>query len=161
MRVTVDIKGGHELERTMARLEKHTYKRSAARAALKAGGEPIAKAARRLAPDDPSTSARDLKNSIAVSTVFNKRYRAAHRREYATSNSWVWAFAGITERVNRYAHIVEFGSLYQKAQPFMRPAWEANKVRTLTLIKRHLAVQLKKSLQRQAKRQAKRAAQGK
>lgn len=54
----------------------------------------------------------------------------------------------------------EFGTSHHKAQPFMRPAWDANQRLVLENIKGGLGDEIIKSAKRLAKKRAKAAAKG-
>lgn len=53
----------------------------------------------------------------------------------------------------------EFGTAHHKAQPFMRPTWDANDRRALDVIKEALAEEIEKAAKRAEKKAAKLAAQ--
>ncbi|MDE3797598.1 HK97 gp10 family phage protein [Sinorhizobium meliloti] len=120
----VRIEGLRELDRALGELPKATAQ-GVLREVLKDAGEPIARSARRLAPRDEY----HLHDSIDVSTRLNKRQRTLHRKE--TSPAFQEMFVG----TNNPAGVQqEFGNSRHLAQPFMRPAWDAEKANTLDLI---------------------------
>src|SRR5262249_50380428 len=81
--------------------------------ALKDAGEPIAQAAEQMAP---RLTGR-LKASIDVSTRLSSRQKRGYHKE---SQYEIYAGAGAL----RQATLQEFGTRYDKPQPYMRPAWD-------------------------------------
>lgn len=113
-----------ELDRALGKLPEATAKR-VLRDVLKEAGEPLARTARRLAPKDEY----HLYDSIDVSTRLNKRQAALHKKE---ANP---AFQEMFVGTNNPAGVQqEFGNERHGAQPFMRPAWDAEKKNVLDLI---------------------------
>ncbi len=123
-KTSVRISGLKELDRALGKLPEATAKR-VLRDVLKEAGEPLARTARRLAPKDEY----HLYDSIDVSTRLNKRQAALHKKE---ANP---AFQEMFVGTNNPAGVQqEFGNERHGAQPFMRPAWDAEKKNVLDLI---------------------------
>lgn len=114
MPVTVKIRGGPETARALALLGRRSSEQKVLSQALRPGARAIADAARRNAPKDTGALAR----SVAVQVVRAKGARSAtlrvgHRRD-DPAQRW------------RISHIIEYGSRFVGARPYMRPAHQAN-----------------------------------
>lgn len=162
MSISVSVSGLSELDRALGNLSKATARNVLKRTLAKAA-EPIRDEAKRLAPVRPGSGR--LRDSIMISTkvknkVGNAEYSAAMRaglgKEAARSallaarkagkgtGSFVEVYVGPARGagVIRYAHIVEFGSIHTAMQPYMRPAWDAQKDAALNIIKTELRDQI-------------------
>ena len=147
MKTKVKIEGLRELDRALGQLPKSAAK-ATLRRVLKDAAEPMARAARQLAPRDEY----HLYESIDVSTRLNRRQSQLHRTE--DSKAFQEMFVG----TNNPAGVQqEFGNSRHVAQPFMRPAWDAEKRPTLERIANSLWMEIEKT----AKRLARQAAKGK
>lgn len=144
---TVKIEGLREIDRALGQLPKSTGK-AVLRKVLKDAGEPLASAARRNAPRDEW----HLYESIDVSTRLSRRQRAMHRKENKPTFQEMFVGTNNPAGVQQ-----EFGNDRHVAQPFMRPAWDAEKRNTLDLIVNSLWGEIEKA----ARRLAKKAARGK
>lgn len=123
-KTSVRISGLKELDRALGKLPEATAK-GVLRDVLKEAGEPLARTARRLAPKDEY----HLYDSIDVSTRLSKRQAALHKKEASP------AFQEMFVGTNNPAGVQqEFGNERHGAQPFMRPAWDAEKKNVLDLI---------------------------
>lgn len=142
MEVKVRVLGLSQLEQGLSELPRATGK-NVLRRVLRQRGEPIAERARNLAPIDEG----DLKDSIAVSTKLSRSQRRK-RRKKAT----VEMFVG--PGTHPQAITQEFGTWFHPQQPFMRPAWAAEKGRILEDLSGDLWTEIDKSAQRIARKQA-------
>jgi HK97 gp10 family phage protein len=124
MQPRIKLVGMKEVEKALGRVKTATA-RSKGRKILKEAGEPIARAARNLAPRDEY----DLAESIDVSPVLNKSQRRKHRKGSFADVEMHIGPSGLPQGV-----LQEFGTFKEPAQPFMRPAWEGNKMQTLELV---------------------------
>lgn len=115
MKVTVKTTGLRELERELFKLKGSTAK-SNTRAAMKEALEPMAKAARAKAP----LREGDLRESVEITS----RVRPAQSKK---SDLEMYMGPGRDPQ----AITQEFGTFFHRAQPFMRPAWDAQKGATL------------------------------
>lgn len=133
----VDLVGLKELEKALGELPKSVARR-AGLAALREGGEPIARAARALAP----RGFGDLVESIGVGTRLSRAQKSKAAK-----------FADLEMHIgpgtNPQAITQEFGTYFHPAQPFMRPAWEAQRMNALDLIGAHLGVNIEKAAARE------------
>ncbi|MGC4252436.1 MAG: HK97 gp10 family phage protein [Sphingobium sp.] len=132
--------GLKELESALAQMPRAT-RRSVGLRVLREGGEPIARAARRLAPVDQG----DLVESIDVLATLAPSQRADRG-----------AVAPLEIHVGPGQHpqaiTQEFGTYKEPAQPFMGPAWEAERIHALDIIGTGLGIEIEKTAQHLAKR---------
>ena len=121
------------------------------RRSLVKAAQPIADAARAMAPDDPRTPAPDLKSSIAVATQLTRR----HRRE---KENEVEVYVGPTAQAGRsvlnYASNVEFGTFRAAPHPYLRPAFQSAGGQVLEILRRELSAELEKAIGKMARKQA-------
>ena len=154
--VTSKVKGLRDLEKSLEQFEKLATRRTVGRNSLKSGGQLIVDHASRLAPDDPKTTTQDLRNEIVVGTRLTTKQRRENRKEARQGKgSDIEVFVGPNEQVSAYAHLQEFGTKHHAAHPFMRPAWDAQKMLVLSTIGKHLKLNIEKTAIRLAKRVAK------
>lgn len=124
MRTTIKLHGLKGIEDELLKIKGSTAK-SKVRKVLKQSGEPVARKMRSLAPIDE----RDLVESIDVSTVLTRSQRRQQRKgSFADVEMHIGA-GGLPQ-----AHLKEFGTYKEAAQPFARPAWESLKIKTLDMI---------------------------
>lgn len=136
------IEGLRELEQALAELPKATGKNVLKRTLLKAGA-PIASMAASLAPHLKGK----LRQSFGTGTKLSRRQRSQHKQE-----SSVEVFAGAGPLVQAITQ--EFGTRNHPPQPFMRPAWDANKRPALESIKDDLRDEIEKARARLARKAA-------
>lgn len=115
MNLTVQLVGMKDLEKELFKLKGSTAK-SNTRKAMKDALEPIAQAARANAP----VLSGELQESVEVTSRVSPRQ---------TRKSELEMYLGPGR--NPQAITQEFGTYFHPAQPFMRPAWEAGKMRAL------------------------------
>ena len=146
MTITVDFKGGKELEAALAALGRSVGKRTAERALANAA-EPIRDEWIRLAPEDSG----DLKTSIKIG-------RAVKGIQRGVAKDQAVRFIGIDEGQNRrlhiYAEVQEFGNESNPAQPAGRPAWETKKYEALNRLADDTWAEIEKSAARAARKAA-------
>jgi HK97 gp10 family phage protein len=136
----IKVEGLKQLERALAELPQ-AASRGVGMRVLKIAAEPIANTATRLAPKDKL----HLADGIGVGTKLTRRQRALHKKK---SDMEVFAGAGGHPQATQQ----EFGNENHPPQPFMRPAWDAQKVRAFDLIGLHLGVEIQKSAERAARK---------
>lgn len=139
----VKIKGLKELDRALSELPRATAKNVGKRVLMEAG-EPIARTARRLSPN-PTTM--HLYESIDVGTKLTSRQKGLNKKP---SKDAVEVYVGTNDPG---AVAEEFGWEDGHAQPFMRPAWDAQKDMALTIVVNGLEVEIEKAAAR-ARRKA-------
>lgn len=176
--ISYSFEGLKETDDALSQFSKATA-RNIGRRALAAGGKMIADHAASIAADDPETGPPDLHRSIVVSSRLKDRrgLQEFHAEMSATGNvadavsalrearrttksdDVVTMFVGPAGLPAKYAHLVEWGTVHSRAQPFMTPAWEAEKDNALQIIAKELKKQIDLAAKRAAKRLAKLAAQ--
>lgn len=153
------VEGLKELDKALGEIGKAAAKAVLKRVGLKAL-EPVADAARSIAPDDPETQGHDLRTSIGVGTKLSRNQARQKKNSVKAGEekffAEVYAGAGPLPQ----AHLQEFGAKGDPPQPFMRPAWDGNKTRVLDAIKSDLGAEIMKTAKRQAARRARLAAKG-
>lgn len=166
VKVTARLTGLKELEAALGNLPGAVGK-TTARAALRKAAAPMLAKAKELAP----VKSGKLKGSIKIGTKLNGRQKKMRRALTADERAAVELFIGpsyLKGAGGRHGHLVEFGTAPHQnkgkfkgtlhpgtaPQPFMRPAWEAEKGPTLERIKPLLY----KAIERAAKREAAKAA---
>jgi HK97 gp10 family phage protein len=157
----VKLRGFRELDKALSELPKATAK-AVLRRVAKSALEPMRAAAESAAPRDQG----NLQISIAVS---EKRTRRAKGQFKAITGGNIRTSAGTFRRsaaagvafamgpsagkgVLNYATFTEFGTSDTSAQPFMRPAFDANAEGAIEIIRGEMAVQIGKATKRVAKR---------
>lgn len=142
--------GGKELEAAIAQLGKVATARNIGRRALTKAGQPIADLASELAPKDEG----DLGTAIKVGKAVRPFQKDGNKE------TEVSVFVGIDQNVDRrlfiYAGEQEHGNPDRgmKAQPFMAPAWDAEKGKTVDRIAPLLWEEIAKAAARAARKRA-------
>jgi len=139
---TVTIEGLKDLDRALSALPRSVGKK-VARDVLRDAAEPMARTARQLAPRDEY----HLYDSIDVSTRLNSRQRSLHREEAMPTFQEMFVGTNNPAGVQQ-----EFGNERHGAQPFMRPAWDAEKTPTLNRIANSLWFHIEKAARRLARK---------
>lgn len=140
----VHIDGLREVELALKELPKATAKnilRRIARERL----ETVAEYARAHVPVDDA----DTKNSITVSTKLTRRQRGLFKSE---GRDDVNVFMGPGNMPQ--AHMTEFGTRKDRAQPFMRPAWDNNKASLYENIREDIWREIEKAVARRNRKLA-------
>lgn len=141
----VKIEGLRELERALVELPKTTARNTLRRVLISASRD-VEHDMEAGAPVDTGYTSR----SVATSPTLNPR----QRREIAREDRNDFAVIYIGSRRGSAAHLQEFGTVSQAAQPYMRPAWDSNKAKVLENIKRDLGDEIEKSAARLARKAA-------
>lgn len=131
MNVSVKFEGGEELARTLNALPTR-LSRQLKREALLDAAEPIKAVARRMAPREPG--APDIADNIEAQAGRGGVDAFGDEKETTVAIGPVKGFF--------YGYYLEFGTVKMGARPFMRPAFDSQKDRTLALIKERLWVEL-------------------
>lgn len=152
--VTVRTTGFAELERALQALGRETTQKASLRRAARKALQPMADLAETLAPRDKGT----LAVSIGVGTRLTRRQAGLHRRMFANDRASVEVFAGAGGLAQ--ATQMEFGNFKDVPQPFMRPAWDAEGMKTLDRLAAELWADIQRTARRQARRAARAAARG-
>lgn len=141
------VDGLKELEQALGQLPKATSKAVLRRTAIRALAPVIADAKTRVPVDEG-----DLKDSLKITTKLSKRQQRKNAKSVAEGKSSVQLYAGPSALP--HAHLVEFGTEHMAPQPYLRPAWDANKDEVLELVRTELADEITKAAARLAKKQA-------
>lgn len=142
VKTTVKITGLKELDRALGQLPKATAK-AALRRVLKQAAEPLAQKMRQNAPRDEM----HLYESIDVSPRLSKRQAMQHKAE--GDRAFQEMFVGTNNPAGMQQ---EFGNEHHPAQPWARPAWDAEKEPTLDRIKDSLWFEIDKSARQHARK---------
>lgn len=157
---TFKVEGLRDLDEALAELPKATAKNVLKRTLIKALG-PMEAQAEALAPKLTG----ELKAGFEIGTKLSKRQMAQHRRDVGLTpvmtidgfrsnpSSAVYVFMG--PHGSAKSIVQEFGSVNQGPQPYMRPAWDSNKISALESIKDDLAEEIEKARARLARKAAK------
>lgn len=153
MAQTVKLTGFRELEAALSELPKATGKnvlRRVARGAL----QPMRNHAADIAPDDPSTTGKDLHSSIGIANLKMGKVRFVRGKFRADSSTGIAMTMG-PERQAFHGTFQEFGTVHHAARPFMRPAWDAGADNALEYIKSNLGSEINRAAVRLARKRAK------
>lgn len=155
--VTVQTHGFDALDAALAQFTKASARNILKRAAKEAL-EPMAEEMRQGAPEATANGGR-LKDAIAVSDKLGPRQKGMNRRNAAAT--FVEMHAGVADVGG--AHLPsgvqqEFGNENHGPQPFMRPAWEREKMNTLDRLRAAIAAEIAKATARAQRRAANAAA---
>ena len=151
MKVNVTVTGLKELERELKKVDAK-LRRKILRKAMRKGAAPIAKAARAKAPRDRKHKGRKAKELRGISLHRSIVVRSARKRRGSDEDVSVRVTATVT-----HAHLVEFGTgpRYHEdgkyvgqspAQPFMRPAFDANQAQAQAIMATTIAAELEKEV---------------
>ena len=146
-RTKVRLEGFRELEAALAQLPKATGKNVLKRTLLKAAN-PIEEGA---AANAPSLTGH-LKRDVSSGTRLTRRQAAQARR---AGKSYQEVHVGVADPAGVQN---EFGNEHQAPQPFLRPAWDANREDALGTIKTELGQEIDRAAARLARKAARRAA---
>jgi HK97 gp10 family phage protein len=152
MRERVKVEGLRELDKALGELPKATARNVLKRVGIKALA-PVASDASALAPVDTG----NLKRSVAVGTKLTKRQQSIHRRAVRNDKSFAEVFAGVGKSLPQ-GHLREFGGDNAAPAPFMRPAWDKNRMGVLESIKKDLWAEISNAAARLSRKRARAAA---
>lgn len=156
MTMKIKVDGFEELDRALKDLGDEKATKRIARHALKKAAKPIANDAASSAPrDEDDSDGIVLAESIRVSTKLNPRQKRIQKRHQ--DRGAVEVYVGVANEASAYGHHQEFGTEHHAPQPFLRPAWEAGKMRVLDTIKSELWAGIKRQARRSAKSSSKKS----
>jgi HK97 gp10 family phage protein len=153
MATTIRLEGFRELEAELEKLATPAQRKASARRALRKAAEPLVEAAQGLAPRGDSNT---LAPSISVGTRLSRRQAGMHRRMFANDRAAVEMFVGAGPLASAIAQ--EFGNRNHQAQPFMRPAFNAQSGQMLEALKAELWADISRAIARAERRAARQAA---
>jgi HK97 gp10 family phage protein len=147
----VSVVGLSELQDALKGLPSKATQKNVVKRVLLRAAKPIADAMQQNSEHFKKTG--NLEESINVGTKLTTRQEAIKKKDKRTGgkdNSQVEVFAGAGKIA--YAHLKEFGSSQMKADPYARPAWDANKGEALNTIKTDMWNEIKKAAERAARK---------
>lgn len=144
--VTIKTEGFKELGEALQDLKKSTNRNVVRRSMLEALGVFVDQAKAR-AP----VNFGDLEAGISEGTKLTRRQR---RLKGPTPTGYVEVYAGTSDPTGIFQ---EFGTSRHSPNPFMRPAWDATKMKILEDLKKALTENIEKATER-ARRKAERLA---
>lgn len=139
-KVSVRVEGLKELDEALREFSKAT-ERNIIRRALFRAGQPIMDSAASRAP----RLRGKLQASIGQGTKLTRRQKGSHRAE-----SGIEVFVGAGALVQAITQ--EFGTINHSPQPFMRPAWDENKNRSMNIFKEAMTEEIDKAAKRAARK---------
>lgn len=148
--VTIKVEGLKALDQALGELGKSAGKAVLRRVAKKAL-EPFDAAWRQKAP----RLTGELEKSGGIGTKLTQRQARLNRKR--DDKSSIEMFAGPN---NPAAVPQEFGTVDQRAQPFVRPAWEQTQSEVLVNVETGLGAEIEKTAKRQQAKAARLAAKG-
>lgn len=122
--ITVKFEGGAQLAANLAALPTSVSKQ-VQRAVLVEAAEPMVAVMRRLAPRAPG--APDIADNIEIGNPSQRKDEFGDDKAMTVSVGPIKGFF--------YGYYQEWGTVYHGAQPFMRPAFDQNKDRSLWIIR--------------------------
>ena len=154
------LTGMKELEQALAQIGDVPKRRRIGLKALRAGGEPIAQAARAMVAVDDG----DLRESIGVTTSLARSQRGdrgavapleihvgpgqhpqAIATEFGTAPHWIKAKPGGVLAAGTSVFGFQVAHPGTAPQPFMRPAWAAERMTSLDLVGATLGIEIAKA----------------
>jgi HK97 gp10 family phage protein len=151
MAKTVRIDGLKETQDALRQLPDATA-RNVMRRVLKKNAEPFVTTAQAEAP----VLTGNLRQRIRSGTGLSRRAKRAHRKVHRDDVELHIGPAPIHPK----AVAAEFGTFKERAQPYMRPAWDSNRMSVVENIGSDLWSEINKTAQRLARRSARAAAKG-
>jgi HK97 gp10 family phage protein len=148
VKVTFRVEGLKECEEALKALPFATSK-NVLRRALKVAAEPVASDAQQRV----AKLTGQLGRSITVGTKLGSKRQ---RKEASKTREGVEVYVGAGPLP--HAHIVEFGSSRQAADPFLRPAVDANGKQIMETFRDELRAEVSKAMQRHERKAARLAA---
>ena len=155
--ITVKTKGFKELEDALGKIEKEATRKNIAIRSLTKAGDMMVMTAQRMAPTDEG----DLRSAItiaprATTSGGRKGKRGGSGGQFGDV---VRVFMGIDLSVNNrliiYSAVQEWGNVSNPAQPYMRPAFDAEKFRYVDRLSEELSIDIGKAIGRQERKRAK------
>ncbi|WP_417257356.1 HK97 gp10 family phage protein [Celeribacter sp.] len=148
----VKVEGLSDIEKALSQIEKAATRKASMRRALKKAGQPMADKMRVLAPRG-ETATDDLADSVIIGTKLSNRQKAQHKKMFKDDRAAVEMFVG--PGPDPAAWNQEFGNVNHGAQPFARPAWDAEAMPTLERLSDEMWADIKATAERQARKNAK------
>jgi HK97 gp10 family phage protein len=173
MTVTTRVEGFRELERELERIGTPAARKASARRAMVTAVAPMAEMAKANAPRAEGNLADNIVIGTRVSggsvggRAFAQAMRSGATRVEAVqamrdAQRETASMAVVHMGPGRHPQAItqEFGTRHHAAQPYMRPAWDAESQPTLDRIKQELWADIERTVARAARRAARQAARG-
>lgn len=141
MKIGFSVTGADELQRALHQLPNAVSRRAQIRA-LRVGAEPIRAVAASIAPRDEQAGAPHMADHIVIAEMSARRLAAEGFHEDVAAVE-VGPLAKFF-----YAFFQEVGTAFHAAQPFMRPGFDSQVRRALTLIRSDLWASIRQHLGR-------------
>lgn len=128
MQIRVKFEGGAELAKTLNSLPA-IYSRKVVLEALTEGAEPIRDTAARLAPLGETENLSEhmtISTAIRIGSTAGGRWRPVDANEFAVAVG--------PSKHEFYGLFQEYGTVHHGAQPFLRPAFDQERGKALTII---------------------------
>lgn len=149
---TVRTEGFRELDEALGQLNKATAKNVLRRAAIEAL-EPMRAKAEERAPV--------LSGQLQTHVLVSPRQKSGRAlRRFREAKDTVVMFLGPSRNATVQGQMQEFGTRRHPPQPFMRPAWDAEKDEVVPRLAAALEPQIEKAAARAARKAARLAAKG-
>lgn len=149
MKADFKMDGLKDLEANLKKLKQGTG-RGVMRRTIKKAAKPLADLMAYYAPDDPDTAVDDLTQSIEITSRLTRNAKRMARAGLNGSTA-VEMFVGPASHAF-HGFFQEEGTRHHAPQPFMRPAWEEDKMALAERIKKQLALEIDATLARLAKK---------
>lgn len=146
MNVVAKVEWLRGSDKALAEVGTKTTQKNILVRALKKAAKPIDDQASSLAPRDTGK----LQVSVITGTQLTRRQRSSSYKAGAHGVAEVHVGTALSRGLFQ-----EFGTFKMPAQPFMRPAWDANKERAQGIIGTELWVEIRKAADRAARKRAK------
>lgn len=130
--VDIDVIGMDDIIKKLKILPERVQK-NVLTGAIRASTKPIIKEARNLVPKDSGTLKKSIGTKKRRSRDKNIIHFSVSPQKGGKNNGW-------------YAHFVEFGTVKQTAQPFMRPAFEKKGDKTIDFTRDYMRKRIDKEL---------------
>lgn len=149
---SIKIEGLEDMIRTLKDLP-NELKTSGEKAALRAGGAPIRKAAKRFAKSSKDTGLLIRSIGLNVRTVRGVTSvrvgpRRGFREEVERTNHRTGKKETMISDPSNYSHLVEYGTSHSPAKPFLRPAVDSAKSEILPAMAKGLEKHLARAAQK-------------
>lgn len=149
MRIAVKLEGSADLLKRLQQLPA-SVSAAAQRKALLAGAEPMRAHAAALAPRDETAKAPHLADNIVIGVQSARKLKnaglSAAELDVAQAGLVVEVGPALKPSDHFYGYFQEFGTVHHAAQPFMRPAFDSQGHRSLSVVLTSLWESIRKAL---------------
>jgi len=149
MKMSASLHGAADLRKRLSELPQ-AVSTKVQRQALLTGAEPLRAAAAALAPRDEQSSGPHLADNIVIGVQSRRKLGqsglSASEMDLAGEGTIVEVGPALQPSNHFYGRFQEFGTIHRAAQPFMRPAFDAQGRTSLRLVMASLWAAIKKTL---------------